>query len=320
MNLLTDARALVSGGAGFVGSAIVRRLLSLEADVSVVALPSSSIQPIRDLRSDVRLYQVDAADREAMWRVLEQERPSVVFNCVAGPHRPDSPASQVASLLSSVDAVACLLDAPAIRGGRCRVVHLGSSTEYRRSNRPLSEDDALEPATIRGVHKVQATRLCLERAAHGTDVVIVRPFSVYGPWEPADRLIPTAIRAASTGASMDLTGPGIRRDFVHVDDVAEICVLAAGKLASGTAVNAGTGQEYGNEEVVAMVGRLCGVVIPTRVGAFPARPADTTHWVADIERMSRLLPRPPISLEEGLRATLDWTEQQLGSGAGLRRT
>ena len=142
--------------------------------------------------------------------------------------------------------------------------------------------------------------------------MILRPFSVYGPWETPSRLIPSAIRAALDGLELPLTAPGYRRDLVHVDDVVDACLAAATvDVPPGEIVNVGTGQEWTNEEVVSAISAVMGREIRTRPGEYPARLSDTAHWIADTRKAEQLLgwlPRRP--LRDGLEQTVRWWTAQ----------
>lgn len=166
--------------------------------------------------------------------------------------------------------------------------------------------------TFRGLAKATASMVASWYALHGgLNVTILRFFSVYGPWESPSRFIPTVLRAAIRGEEIRLTAPGFRHDFVFVEDVVAACLRAAeAELASGEVFNIGSGQQWANEEVVALVERLVGHRLPVRVGAYPAQPPDTHHWQANIAKARALLGWAPAhSLEEGLRKTLTWMQE-----------
>ena len=167
-----------------------------------------------------------------------------------------------------------------------KFIYLGSSLEYGHRTEPLHEDMLPAPTTLHGASKASATMLFQQAARKGEFAsVILRLFSVYGPGEPRSRLIPTAIRAIRDGAPIELTTPGIRRDFVFVDDVVEAITMALGSsLASGEILNVGTGTQTSNEMLVNIIASLMGRSADLVIGTYPARETDTSHWVADVRR------------------------------------
>jgi nucleoside-diphosphate-sugar epimerase len=115
--------------------------------------------------------------------------------------------------------------------------------------------------------------------------------------------VPTALRAARTGEVLPLTAPGLRRDWVHVDDVVEACVRAAlaDHLPPGQVLNIGTGTQTANEELVALVHRVTGRPVRTAPGAHPGCPWDTASWLCDPTLAADLLAwEAKIDLEDGL--------------------
>jgi nucleoside-diphosphate-sugar epimerase len=157
-----------------------------------------------------------------------------------------------------------------------------------------------------------ARRFARER---GRPLVVLRPFSVYGPREAFSRLVPSAIAAAHHGTELPLTAPGYRRDLVYVDDVVECCLLAVTRdLAAGEVINVGTGRQWANEEVASAVGRACGRPLRTRSGAYPPHPSDTSCWVADPSHAARALGwRARYDLDQGLRRTVAWWARAQGT-------
>jgi nucleoside-diphosphate-sugar epimerase len=147
----------------------------------------------------------------------------------------------------------------------------------------------------------------------GVPAVLLRPFSVYGPWEAPSRFVPTVMRALQTGAHLPLTRPGINHDYVFVGDVVAACLLAADAPGvNGEVINVGSGCQWTNEELVEVAERVAGVRARVAVGAYPNRRVDTGHWVADIAKAKRLLGwTPGYSLERGLTEMWRWS-------AGLR--
>ncbi|HKC25973.1 MAG TPA: NAD(P)-dependent oxidoreductase, partial [Thermoanaerobaculia bacterium] len=191
--------------------------------------------------------------------------------------------------------------------GAARVVHFGSSLEYGPRSGPLAESEPLTPSTWRGAAKAASALLALQAARSlGVELIVLRPFSVYGPWENPRRLVPALIRAALTGEEVSLV-PGPRHDFVFIDDVVEAALAAlTATLPNGEAFNLGTGIERRNEDVAALVEEVCDAKLRIR-SDHPGSPADAEHWVADVEKSARLLGwRARTSLRDGLAKTVKW--------------
>jgi nucleoside-diphosphate-sugar epimerase len=187
----------------------------------------------------------------------------------------------------------------------CRaVVRLGSSTEYAGGDGPMDESAPLRPRGFFGATKAAGSLLVSAAAAErGLRAVVLRAFQVYGSHDHPGRFVPTVLRAAREGTTLALTGPGRRRDWVHVDDVIDACLLAAGAdhLPNGQVLNLGTGRQVANEELVAVATRVTGRPIAIDPSAHPGRAWDAPSWVCDPSLAAELLGwRARLSLEEGL--------------------
>ena len=284
-------RALVLGGGGFVGRHLCARLRADGWDVVASVRPGTAGG-----------VPVDLADAAALTAVVRAADPDVAFHLAAGRARA-TPAERLET--TAVNTLSGLHLVEAL-GQRCRaVVRLGSSTEYAAVDGPTDESAPLRPRGLFGATKA-AGSLLLTAAAdeRGLRSVVLRAFQVYGPHDHPGRLVPTVLRAARDGTVLPLTAPGARRDWVHVDDVVEACVLAAAAdaLPAGQVLNVGTGQQTTNEELVAAAERATGRRIRVAVGQHPGRSWDTASWVSDPSLARALLGwQARVGLEEGLR-------------------
>lgn len=307
------ARVLISGATGFIGANLTRRLVAEGAQVHAVARAGRDASRLRQLIPAVTFHPVDLTDRTGLVRAARTAAPQFIFHLGAlGASRHDLDRAQL--FLTNVLGTINLVDAT--EGlAYTRFVHIGGSSEYGPKHEMVREADCLAPVTPYGASKAAATLACRQFArAQQRPLVILRPFSVYGPWEAPTRLIPTAIRAALEGQAMDLTAPGYRRDLIFVDDVVDACLLAATvDLPHGEIINIGTGREWSNEDVVRTIESLSGRPIRARVGRYPARRSDTDHWVADITKAETLLGwKPAWTLTAGLERTISWWIGQRG--------
>lgn len=306
-------QVLLTGAAGFIGANLARELVRQGAELHALVRHETDLWRLEEISSEVRLHRADLRDAADLEGAVRSARPEIIFHLAAPGGHPSGPRERRECLETNVLGTANLLKALEPMEVR-RFVHAGSSLEYGPRNRPLRESDRCEPVTHRGAAKAAASLLCLQLArSTGRPLVVLRIFSVYGPWEQPGRLVPTAVRAALTGETMDLTGPGICRDLVYVEDVLEAFLLAArAEVAPGEIINVGSGRQWDNHQVVEKVEAISGRRIRARVGAFPRRPPDTAHWVADTTQARRLLGwEARHSLSAGLEKTVRWFRTHL---------
>ena len=285
-------RALVTGAGGFVGAHLCARLAADGWDVVGTVRPGSPT-PGR--------VEVDLADPAATAQLAREVDPDVAF-LLAATRAASTPAERAVTTAVNANSGAWLIDA---LGDRCRaVVQLGSSTEYAESDGPMDESTPLRPRGFFGATKAAGSMLVAATAAdRGLRATVLRAFQVYGTGDHPHRLVPTVIRAARTGDVLPMTARGMRRDWIHVDDVVEACVRAAlaGDLPTGQVLNIGTGRQVANEELVATVERVSGRTVHVAAGAHPGCPWDTSSWVCDPSLARDLLGwEAKVSLEEGL--------------------
>lgn len=296
-------RALVTGADGFVGAHLAARLVGDGWDVVGTVRPGTPAWRLPALGVEHRMTVVpaDLSDRAVTAGVGRTAEPDVAFLLAAG-RASATPDERAATVAVNTVSGAWLIDA---MPDRCRtVVRLGSSTEYRETAGPMGEDTPVEPRGFFGATKAAGSLMVAAAGgARGTRVALLRAFQVYGPLDHPGRLVPSALRAASTGAMLPLTGPGRRRDWVFVDDVVEACVrsAAADELAPGQVINVGTGRQVANEELVGTVARVTGRPIAVDVGAHAGREWDTDSWLCDPSLARRLLGwEAKVPLDDGL--------------------
>jgi len=238
--------------------------------------------------------------------VVKAARPDYIFHLAAAPVIAGATAvdSDVVALnfLGTVNVIdAC--DGVDYLG----LVTTGDAFEYGPSAEPMSESDVCRPDTLHGITKLRATFHAQAAArARGRPIVILRPFSIYGPDDHPRRLVPQVIAGALGGTAVALSHPNIARDWVYVEDLVDLYLEASRKPEmAGGVFNAGSGRQVTIGEIVDTVFRLTGLAVEARWGAFPAAAHDTDHWVADMRcTLQAFAWRPRTSLEQGLRKTI----------------
>jgi nucleoside-diphosphate-sugar epimerase len=302
---LLTGRVLVTGATGFIGANVVRALLGMGSDVHVIARASSPTFRLDDVLARLHRHAATLTDADALQRAFAAAQPHVVLHLATARGQGNEDRSRILEEIVVGSANILRLSR---EHAVCRVIVTNSSLEYRPAQAPLTEEAPLEPVTIHGLAKSSSTLLCQQAARDsGTPVCVLRLFHVYGPWESRHRLLPAAIRAALDGTPLPMTGAIIARDWVFVDDVVDAVVRAVGLDRRGEIINVGSGQEFSNEAVVALVAATLGKPIGRLAGAFAPRPSDVRHRRADRVKAARLLGwEPRHSLAAGVQRTLEW--------------
>jgi dolichol-phosphate mannosyltransferase len=300
-------RVLITGGTGFVGANLARRLLG-EHEVHLLARPAFTAWRIDGIRADVRLHEVALEDAAGVRGVVAAIRPDWIFHLAAyGAYSRQTDIRRMAqtNILGTINLVEACLET-----GFDAFVNTGSSSEYGVKDHAPAETEWLEPNSPYAVTKAAATMLCRHAAQRrGLRMATLRLYSVYGPYEEPDRLVPTLVVRGLDGGLPPLVDPAVARDYIHVDDVCEAYLGAASRAAPepGVVYNVGTGVQTTLREVIDVARRILPIAVEPRWGSMPPRMWDTNVWLSDSRRIRAELGwEPRVTLEAGLRSTVDW--------------
>ncbi|WP_437565892.1 NAD-dependent epimerase/dehydratase family protein [Sorangium sp. So ce542] len=305
-------KAVVTGATGFIGAALVRRLLAGGCDVvaAAPARPSGWARLSRPAPGErLRRLPLERLTRDALLDAVGDAPPDAVFHLASAGVNPRERAPD-ALLEGNVGALVATLEAAA-RWGGARVVFTGSCSEYSAvvEGQLVGEGAPRAPADLYGVAKAAAHDYGRAVArALSVPLVTLRLFGVYGPGEAPHRLIPYLAARLRAWERVDLT-PGTQlRDLTFVDDVVEALLLGAttAGLELGAAYNVCSGRPTSVREVCLEVARQLGA--PESLLDFGARPprADELPWlVGDPGRFCAATSwRPRVPLSSGVAAAL----------------
>jgi nucleoside-diphosphate-sugar epimerase len=307
---LRDARVLLTGASGFIGSHLCRRLVGDGADVHVLTSTVSSVYPIRltDLRGLITVHEGSLCDRGAMDVVARRVRPSHVFHLGAYTHVGKSWQRVDECIQTNVQGTVNLLQALAEVGYE-RFVYTSTSEVYGDIDVPFREDAIVNPISPYSVSKYAGERYCrLFHRSHGWPIVLVRPFNAYGPAQTPDRVIPEIITRALTGQDIPMTEGCQTREFNFVEDIADGFVRAASvDGVEGRLFNIGCGEEVTMRELASTVLDLMGDPVKALFGALPERPTEIPRMYCDSNSARTVLGwSPRHCLRDGLARTIEW--------------
>jgi GDP-L-fucose synthase len=301
---LAGKRVWVAGHRGMVGSALLRRLEQESCGILTVG------------REDCDLRRQEHVEH---WMSLQ--RPDVIVVAAArvgGILANDSYPADF--LYDNLMIEANVIDA-AFRAGVHKLLFLGSSCIYPKfAPQPMPEesllDGQLEPTNQwYAVAKIAGIKLCQAyRRQHGCDFISAMPTNLYGPGDNFDLLgshvVPALIRKMheaklASKAEVEIWGTGRpRREFLHVDDLADACIHLLKVYSDESHINIGSGEDLTIGELAEMVRRVVG--FGGRLGYNAERPDGTPRKLLDTSRLKALGWRPKIPLETGLSQTYRW--------------
>jgi GDP-L-fucose synthase len=302
---LSDSPIYVAGHTGLVGAALVRRLAA--AGARQLLLPARS--------------ELDLRRQGEVERFFELHRPQYVFLAAARVGGIEANRSEPAQFMrDNLQIQTNIIDA-AQRHGTRKLLFLGSSCIYPRdAPQPMSEEclltGPLEPTNQwYAIAKIAGLKLCQAyRREFGFDAISVMPTNLYGPGDNfslrSSHVLPALMRkcaeATLTGAAMvEVWGTGTpRREFLHVDDLADACLHLMQHYSDEAPINIGWGTDVSIAELAHMIAEVVGFRGELRFD--PSRPDGTPRKLLDVSRLSALGWRAGIPLGQGLVSTYEW--------------
>jgi len=309
-------RYVVTGGAGFIGSNICRRLVSEGCFVRVIDnLSTGHLRNLDGIMDKIEFVQADMGDRDVARRAMEGV--DVVLHQGALPSVPKSIEDPAATHRHCVEATFNLLLAARDAGIR-RFVYAASSSAYGESpTLPKVETMHTAPVSPYAVAKLTGEYYCkVFYTVYGLETISLRYFNIFGPHQDPTSQYAAAIPAFVTAILNDtpptVYGDGLQsRDFTYVENVVTANLLAArAKQTHGEVVNIACGERITVNDVIAHVNRCLGKNIDPVYA--PTRPGDVKHSLADITLAERVIGyKPVVRFADGLEKAIEWYRRNL---------
>ncbi len=304
----TNNKVLVTGGAGFIGSALVRALLSEGYEVTVLDNLSTGLQGNLPTDSRLKLVTGDVRDYETVSRTIRKHQNIIHLAAQAFiPFCYQQPleVAQVNAMGSINVFKAC--SNHSIK----RLVHISSSEVYGTAQTlPMNEKHPMQPYSTYSVAKAAADLWAQTFFwEHNLPVVILRPFNTFGPRETLPYFIPEMIRQCLKEPTIHVGNLKTSRDFTYVDDTTHAMIQALEtENIEGAIINIGTGQTHEMKAILALIERETGTEDKaTHLDKTRLRPRDVQTLVTDNTKARKILGwTPATTFAEGIRKTIQW--------------
>lgn len=303
---------LITGATGFIGSCLLRELITKNERVHIILRRGAKLWRIKDLLGKTNVHFNNLSNLDKLSKLVNKIRPDVIYHLATYGAYPSQSNADLC-IKTNINGTWNLLNATANIDYEL-FVNTGSSSEYGFKMSPMKENDFLEPASYYAVTKSSQTLLCSYFAKKTKKpVVTLRLFSVYGSYEDGDRFIPTLLKSLYFHKKMNLVSPNIARDWIYVDDVVDAYLLVNElNKYGGEVFNIGTGIQKTIEEVVELAAEATGEKTIFKWKGMKNRIWDTDYWVADTSKTAKLLKwSPKVNLAQGLLLTWRWFKNNL---------
>lgn len=323
-------RVIVTGGAGFIGSALCRHLMT-DQDLSLVVIDKLTYAASPDTlkafhaKPKVKLVQKDICDREAVRSAINEHQPDTIFHLAAETHVDRSITGASDFISTNIVGTQTLLDAAlgywsSLTGARAdafRFVHISTDEVYGSlgPEGAFCEETAYDPSSPYSASKAASDHLAKAwHRTYGLPTIISNCSNNYGPYQFPEKLIPLMTLNAMSGLPLPIYGTGTNvRDWLFVDDHVSALIEIARHGRPGETYNVGGDTERTNIEIVELI---CAILDEKRPGEAPHknlitfvqdRPGHDLRYAIDSSKLKTELGwSPQTELEDGLRQTVDW--------------
>lgn len=307
-------KILVTGGAGFIGSNLVRRLVEQGADTTLILRKNSNLWRLTKILKSFQIIRLDLLNKGEVKKTIATIKPDTVYHLAAyGAYSYQDEAEKI----FTTDVFGTLNLLNACKDSNLELfVNTGSSSEYGFKEKPMKETEFLEPNSYYAIAKSAQTHLASYYAkTYKMPITTLRPFSVYGPYEEPGRLIPNIMCAFYRNKVLQMVSKKIVRDFIYIDDYIDACLNTKllGKYP-GEIFNIGTGIETNFSDLIKICQKVMGADGRVEWNASDGKSWDSNYWRANTFKSSKLLEfKAKYDLEEGLKKNWEWfkTNHQL---------
>ncbi len=303
-------KILITGGAGFIGSAFVRHIIRKEYDVAIIdkLTYAGDLERLKEVRKKYKFYKVDICNKIQIESVFKKEKPEVIVHFAAVTHVDRSIEDPTSFIKTNVRGTQILLDAS--RKYRIKkFIHISTDEVYGEIKRgDFSENSSLRPSSPYAASKASADLLVKAYIrTYNFPAIIIRPSNTYGPWQYPEKLIPLAILKTLRNENIPIYGDGKNiREWLYVEDCVDgiFQILKRGEI--GEVYNLGSGDERENIEVVKEILRILNRS-ENLIKFVGDRPGHDIRYRLNSEKVYREIGwETKINFREGINLTVDW--------------
>ncbi|MCX5705639.1 MAG: dTDP-glucose 4,6-dehydratase [Candidatus Omnitrophica bacterium] len=307
---------LVTGGAGFIGSAFVR--LAVKSGYPIIILDkltyAGDLKRLEGALKPCKFYKADISDKSAVEKILKKHKPQLVVNFAAETHVDRSIRDAAVFLKTNVIGTQILLDASR-KYGINKFVHISTDEVYGEITKgEFTECSAIKPNSPYAASKAAADLLINSYVrTYGFPAVIVRPCNNYGVWQYPEKLIPLSILKIFRGEDIPIYGSGRNvREWLYVDDCARGIMALLLKGKTGEVYNIGSDEERQNLDTIRMLLNVLGVSLDRIEFVKDRLGHDIRYRLNCLKTVRETGWRPKVNLEEGLKKTVSWAKDNRG--------
>ncbi|HDR8488118.1 TPA: NAD(P)-dependent oxidoreductase [Bacillus cereus] len=298
---------LITGGYGFIGSHLARRLLNLQARIILFIRTPSNFWRLKDIIKNIETYEIDIRDRKQVQDAIKKVNPDYIFHLAA--YGVNSAHTDYMHAIETNIIGTCNIIQAAKLVNCKKIINFGSSSEYGNKMEPIHENMLLTPVDIYGSTKAAATILAHQIASENSiNLITLRPFGIFGESEEPHKIFSYIILQVLQNKDVNLTFCNQLRDYCYIENIIDACILAVENTTVQNEIfNIGSGTIYPLKHYVELLFKHLKTNSRPNYGAIPSRTNE--RWVpeADVQKIKNSLSwEPRINIEEGIIKTVNW--------------
>jgi UDP-glucose 4-epimerase len=299
-------KTLVTGGAGFIGCAVIDKLQREGHEIFVIDNLSFGKREFINV-PDSNFFHVDILDREKVDKIFADIKPEIVIHLAAVHFIPYCNQHPYESSDINIRGTTHILNA-CRKNGVGKIFFASTAAVYPIYDEAVTEKHQTGPLDIYGLSKLTGEHLCNEfHLMTGVPTIVCRFFNAFGPNETNPHLIPEIQNQINSGMrKIKLGNLTPKRDFIHTSDMANAVHTLLTKIDKGTdTFNLGRGIEYSVTEIVDAFSRELGELVEIEVDPSRVRKVERMHLLADVSKLKSIGWSPLIGIDEGIRTLID---------------
>ncbi|MED1265269.1 NAD(P)-dependent oxidoreductase [Bacillus mycoides] len=298
---------LITGGYGFIGSHLVRRLLHLQAKIVLFIRASSDSWRLKNILKNIETYEVDIRDKAQVQDAIKKINPDYIFHLAA--YGVNSAHTDYMHAIETNIIGTCNIIQAAKFVNCKKIINMGSSSEYGNKMEPIHENMLLTPVDIYGSTKAASTILAHQIASENNiNLITLRPFGIFGEAEEPHKLFSYIILQVLQNKDVNLTLCNQLRDYCYIENIIDACILVIENTnVQNEIFNIGSGNIYPLKHYVELLFKHLNTHSRPNYGAISSRTNE--RWIpeANIQKIKNSLSwEPRINIEEGIIKTINW--------------
>jgi nucleoside-diphosphate-sugar epimerase len=305
---------LITGGTGFIGSNLIRKLIELDFNISVIGLDNLKNSKIADLNDKIIFYQSDLSNKYNLGEILKKSNPAIIIH-LASLINLERDNLLVEKLMKNFEITLNIYNGALNLKDLKGIINLGSAEEYGGNIPPFRESQKETPTSPYSLSKTCINYLSSYfYRIHNLPIVTLRPFVVYGEYQTNHQLIPQIISKCLRNEPIETTLGNQTRDFIYVQDLVNAIlkiIQNPHKALWGETINICSGEEVKIRDIILKIKQETNSNSEIKFGAIDYRNGESMNFFGSNEKAKLLLDwELEYSFEEGLKKTIIWNKNQ----------